>query len=119
VAKAAEDYTALINAIDAEEMNSYGADGDGTLAQERATSIENYLGKNNMPAPDGRSQIIDHFAPPWPNDQDSGILEVAVKCHDGRRKNVDALAVVVVASALRKESDHGCILRKAEPQSRR
>jgi hypothetical protein len=59
VAKAAEDYTALINAIDAEEMNSYGADGDGTLAQERATSIENYLGKNNMPAPDGRSQIID------------------------------------------------------------
>jgi len=59
VAKAAEDYTALVNAIDAEEMNSYGSDGDGTLSQERSTNIENYLGKNNMPAPEGRSQIID------------------------------------------------------------
>jgi len=35
VAKAADDYTRLNNAIDLEESNSYGSDSDGQLADER------------------------------------------------------------------------------------
>lgn len=54
-----EDEARLLNAIDAEEVNSYGSDSDGLLAQDRATAIEMYLGKNTMPAPEGRSQVID------------------------------------------------------------
>jgi hypothetical protein len=59
VAKKADDYTRLVNAIDVEEYNSYGSDGDSTLSDERAQSISMYLGKNIFPAPDGRSQVVD------------------------------------------------------------
>lgn len=55
----AEDYTRLLNAIDAEEQTAYGSDQDGDLAAERSQAIDMYLGRNTMPAPDGRSQVID------------------------------------------------------------
>jgi len=58
VAKAA-DYTELNNAIDSEEYNSYGSDNNGVLSDERANSIDMYLGKNLFPAPEGRSQVVD------------------------------------------------------------
>lgn len=59
MAKAADDYTRLNNAIDLEESNSYGSDSDGDLADERARNIDLYLGKNVSPAPEGRSQVVD------------------------------------------------------------
>jgi hypothetical protein len=53
------DYQSLLGAIDAAESNSYGADEEGDLSNERASSIDHYLGKNTEPAPDGRSQVVD------------------------------------------------------------
>jgi hypothetical protein len=53
------DVDRLLNAIDREEEHAYGSDGDGELAQERATNIDYYLGRNLPGAPDGRSQVND------------------------------------------------------------
>jgi len=53
------DVQRLLHAIDAAEENSYGSDSDGDLANERATAIDLYLGRNITPAPDGRSQVVD------------------------------------------------------------
>jgi hypothetical protein len=53
------DYSSLIGAIDSAEASSYGSDEDGDLSTERARNIDAYLGKNNEPAPDGRSQVVD------------------------------------------------------------
>lgn len=53
------DQQKLLNAIDAAEENSYGSDSNGALASDRAAAIDAYLGKNSMPAPDGRSQVVD------------------------------------------------------------
>lgn len=53
------DVQKLLNAIDAAEDTAYGSDGDGTLAAERARAIDAYLGKNILPAPEGRSQVVD------------------------------------------------------------
>lgn len=52
------DLDALYNAIEQAEESSYGGD-EGLLAEERAASIDAYLGRNTMPAPDGRSQVVD------------------------------------------------------------
>jgi hypothetical protein len=52
------DLDALYNAIEAESDSAYGED-DGELTQERANAIDRYLGRNTMPAPDGRSQVVD------------------------------------------------------------
>jgi hypothetical protein len=49
----------LIAAIDAAEQSSYNSEGDTTLSTDRAFAIDQYLGKNLEPAPDGRSQVID------------------------------------------------------------
>jgi hypothetical protein len=49
----------LLGAIDAAEANAYGAEMSGDLSQERAQSIDYYLGRNTEPAPDGRSQVVD------------------------------------------------------------
>ena len=54
----AVDLDALYNAIEAESESAYGED-DGDLTQERAQAIDRYLGKNLIPAPDGRSQVVD------------------------------------------------------------
>jgi hypothetical protein len=53
------DLDRLLNAIDAEEEQSYGSDNEGDLASERARNIDRYLGKNVLPAPEGRSQVRD------------------------------------------------------------
>jgi hypothetical protein len=53
------DQERLLNAIDAAEADSYGSDSDGELSSERAAAVDRYLGKNVIPAPDGRSQVID------------------------------------------------------------
>lgn len=47
----------LLNAIDRAAETAYGSDEKGTLSTERATAIDMYLGKNTMPAPEGRSQV--------------------------------------------------------------
>ena len=52
------DLDKLYNAIEQAEHTSYGGD-EGQLAEERGASIDAYLGRNTMPAPDGRSQIVD------------------------------------------------------------
>jgi hypothetical protein len=53
------DTEKLLNAIDAAEADSYGSDSDGDLSSERAAAVDRYLGKNVLPAPDGRSQVLD------------------------------------------------------------
>src|SRR5688572_1816398 len=53
------DADRLLNAIDAEEEQAYGSDNEGDLANDRARNIDRYLGKNVLPAPDGRSQVRD------------------------------------------------------------
>lgn len=53
------DDTRLLNAIDRAEETAYGSDMKGQLATDRARAIDSYLGKNTMPAPEGRSQVID------------------------------------------------------------
>lgn len=53
------DEEKLLNAIDAFEERSYGGEQDGELQQQRALSIEYYLGNNVEPAPEGRSQVVD------------------------------------------------------------
>lgn len=53
------DETKLLAAIDAAEETAYGSDGNGELANDRSVAIDAYLGKNKMPAPDGRSQVVD------------------------------------------------------------
>lgn len=53
------DIERLLNAIDAAEADSYGSDSDGDLSSERAAAVDRYLGKNVIPAPDGRSQVVD------------------------------------------------------------
>jgi hypothetical protein len=52
------DLDRLLNAIDRAEEHSYSSDEMGDLAAERARNIDNYLGKNTFPAPDGRSQVV-------------------------------------------------------------
>jgi hypothetical protein len=53
------DIEKLLNAIDAAEADAYGSDSDGELSSERAAAVDRYLGKNRLPAPDGRSQVTD------------------------------------------------------------
>lgn len=53
------DKDKLLAAIDAAEADSYGSDSDGDLSSERAAAVDRYLGKNTLPAPDGRSQVVD------------------------------------------------------------
>lgn len=53
------DADKLINAIDAASQASYNSEDNGDLAAERAQSIDMYMGRNVMPAPDGRSQVVD------------------------------------------------------------
>lgn len=53
------DLDRLLNAIDRAEEHSYSSDQVGDLSSERARNIDNYLGRNTFPAPDGRSQVID------------------------------------------------------------
>ena len=48
-------YLAIHNA----SADSYGGDENGDLATERSRNIDRYLGKNLIPAPDGRSQVTD------------------------------------------------------------
>lgn len=51
------DLEALYNAIENESSTAYGE--DDSLSEERAANIDRYLGKNLIPAPDGRSQVVD------------------------------------------------------------
>ena len=53
------DLDRLIQAIDAAEDDSYGSDNDSELSNDRAYSIQLYLGENVDPAPSGRSQVVD------------------------------------------------------------
>lgn len=53
------DLDDFLNAIDREADNAYGSDSDTTLADDRAAAIDQYLGKNTIPAPPGRSQVVD------------------------------------------------------------
>jgi hypothetical protein len=52
------DLEKLYNAIERASETAYGGDSSD-LANERAASIDAYLGRNTMPAPDGRSQVVD------------------------------------------------------------
>lgn len=54
-----EEAKDLLSAINAEEETAYGSDGDSVLNDECARNIDRYLGRNNNPAPDGRSQVRD------------------------------------------------------------
>lgn len=58
-AKNQEQLEKLLLSIDAAESNSYGSDDDGELAEECGRNIARYLGKNIIPAPDGRSSAQD------------------------------------------------------------
>lgn len=49
----------LLNAIDRAADTAYGSDEKGTLSTDRAQSIDMFLGKNTLPAPEGRSQVRD------------------------------------------------------------
>ena len=53
------DLDKLIQAIDAAEEDAYGSDNDSVLSNDRAYSIQLYLGENVEPAPTGRSQVVD------------------------------------------------------------
>lgn len=53
------DFERLLTAIDVEADDAYGSDTDSTLASDRAFAIDQYLGKNTIPAPEGRSQVVD------------------------------------------------------------
>ena len=53
------DLEKLYNAIDQASQDAYGGDEQGDLANDRANAISRYLGKNIIPAPDGRSQVVD------------------------------------------------------------
>jgi hypothetical protein len=53
------DIDRLLNAIDRAEEHAYSSDNTGDLAEECARNINNFLGKNTLPAPDGRSQVVD------------------------------------------------------------
>lgn len=53
------DQQKLLAAIDAARENSYGSDEHSSLAAKRARWIEQYLGLNTNPAPEGRSQVVD------------------------------------------------------------
>lgn len=55
----ATNYDDLLNAIDSAEKNSYGSDRDSELEGQRAKAIDYYLGVNRIPAPEGRSQVVD------------------------------------------------------------
>jgi len=55
----ADDFDDLLKAIDAAEENAYGSDTDSQLASERSAAIDAFLGRNTLPAPDGRSQVVD------------------------------------------------------------
>lgn len=52
------DLEKLYNAIERASETAYGGN-EGDLANERAAAIDAYLGRNTMPAPDGRSQVVD------------------------------------------------------------
>jgi hypothetical protein len=52
------DKERLYNAIERAAETAYGGD-EGDLSQQRAEAVDAYLGKNTMPAPDGRSQVVD------------------------------------------------------------
>lgn len=49
----------LLSAVDWAEENSYGSDQDSDLSNERAFALDQYLGRNTIPAPEGRSQVVD------------------------------------------------------------
>jgi hypothetical protein len=53
------DHERLLAAIDTARENSYGTDEQSEIGSKRAESIDAYLGRNTMPAPPGRSQVID------------------------------------------------------------
>jgi len=53
------DQDLLLAAIDAGRSDSYGSELNSDLGQVRAKAIEAYLGLNNNPAPEGRSQVVD------------------------------------------------------------
>jgi len=53
------DNEALLAAIEEGRENSYGTDETSDLGAKRARAIEAYLGLNNNPAPEGRSQVVD------------------------------------------------------------
>jgi hypothetical protein len=52
------DKEKLYNAIERASETAYGGN-EGDLSNERAAAIDAYLGRNTMPAPDGRSQVVD------------------------------------------------------------
>jgi len=52
------DLDRLYNAIERAAETAYGGD-DSDLSNERAAAIDAYLGRNTIPAPDGRSQVVD------------------------------------------------------------
>jgi hypothetical protein len=49
----------LLAAINAAESYSYSSDEKGDLSAARSAAINRYLGVNTMPAPEGRSQVVD------------------------------------------------------------
>lgn len=49
----------LLSAINWASENAYGSDNDSDLSAERAQAIDQYLGKNTFPAPEGQSQVQD------------------------------------------------------------
>ena len=52
-------FDRLVNAIEAAEAESYGAEGmDGSLSDERAAAINAYFGVNTNPAAEGNSQVV-------------------------------------------------------------
>ena len=54
------DEIQLNAAIDAAEAVALGGNQSGDLSSERALAIDAYAGKNLDPAPEGRSQVVDH-----------------------------------------------------------
>ena len=53
------DHDALLAAIDAAKVDSYGSDEQAGITDARTKALEYYLGLNTNPAPEGRSQVVD------------------------------------------------------------
>ena len=61
MAKRDDRNTALLNAIESAEAESYGTEhsgGNGQLSDDRADALDAYFGINTNPAPEGNSQVV-------------------------------------------------------------
>lgn len=53
------DHDKLIRSIDDARSRAYGGDTDSLIGQRRAAALQAYFAENTLPAPAGRSQVVD------------------------------------------------------------